>query len=191
MLDRAVGWASMARRPPGTSPSVYTVHTVTAVYLAAFVVGALGVMSALVMDFGHGDGLPFLGLTGLAAALLGAGAGGLVGTWFGLGTAVSAAVAVLCAGALTAGIHGLLLPYLRRQQSNSHRSRASYIGLLGSVTLEIPPGGWGEVSFVDADGNRVFSRAKSDEPNALGKATSVYIADVDAEYVHVVSVPGH
>lgn len=164
-------------------------HTVTAVYLAAFVVGALGVLTALVFDFGHGDGLPFLGLTGLAAALLGGGTGGLIGTWFGLGGVVSGVVALLCAVVLVAVQHGLLLPYLRRQQANSHRGRASYIGLLGTVTLEVPPGGWGEVSFVDADGNRVRSRAKSSEPGALAKSARVYIADVDAEYVHVVSIP--
>ena len=49
--------------------------------------------------------------------------------------------------------------------------------------------GWGEVSFVDSDGNRVRSRAKTAEPAALAKSTPVYIADVDADYVHVVAVP--
>jgi hypothetical protein len=88
-------------------------------------------------------------------------------------------------------LNGLLLPYMRRQQSNSHRGRSSYVGLLGTVTLEVPPGGWGEVSFVDADGNRVFSRAKSDEADALPKATRVYIADIDPDFVHVVAVPEH
>ncbi|MGV9802174.1 hypothetical protein ACWDTP_29420, partial [Mycobacterium sp. NPDC003449] len=87
--------------------------------------------------------------------------------------------------------NGVLLPYLRRQQSNSHKGRSSYIGLLGTVTLEVPAGGWGEVAFVDADGNRVFSRAKSAEPAALAKSTRVYIADIDSDYVHVVAVPEH
>ncbi len=94
-----------------------------------------------------------------------------------------------CAAVLVAALNGLLLPYMRRQQSNSHRGRSSYVGLLGTVTLEVPPGGWGEVSFVDADGNRVFSRAKSDETAALPKATRVYIADIDPDFVHVVAVP--
>ena len=43
----------------------------TALYLAAFAVGALGIVSALFFDFGHGDGLPFLSLTSVSAALLG------------------------------------------------------------------------------------------------------------------------
>jgi hypothetical protein len=100
-------------------------------------------------------------------------------------------VAAGSAVALVAALNGLLLPYLRRQQANSHRSRASYIGLLGTVTLDVPVGGWGEVSFVDADGNRVRSRAKTSEPGALTKSTQIYIADVDADYVHVVAVPEH
>jgi hypothetical protein len=45
---------------------------VTAVYLTVFVIGALRVVSALIAETGHGDGLPFLSLTALAAALLGA-----------------------------------------------------------------------------------------------------------------------
>src|SRR5262245_37018230 len=100
---RHQGDRSRARREP----------TVTAVYLAAFIVGALGVLTALVFDFGHGDGLPFLGLTGLAAALLGGGTGGLIGTWFGLGGVVSGLVALSCGAALVGVQHGVLLPYLR------------------------------------------------------------------------------
>lgn len=162
----------------------------TAIYLAAFVVGAVAVLAALLLaDVGHGDGMPFLSLTGLSVALLGAGTGGLVGTWTHLGAFGSAVLAGACAVVLVFLLNGLLLPYMRRQQSNSHKGRSSYIGLLGTVTLKVPAGGWGEVSFVDADGNRVFSRAKSDEPAALPKSTRVYIADIDADFVHVVAVP--
>ncbi|WP_407667648.1 NfeD family protein [Mycolicibacterium arseniciresistens] len=163
---------------------------VTAVYLAAFVVGAVAVLSALLFaEVGSGDGMPFLSLTGLSAAVLGAGAGGLIGEWAGLPGFGSALVAGGAAIVLVALLQGVLLPYLRRQEANSHRGRSSYIGLLGTVTLEVPPEGWGEVSFVDADGNRVRSKARSDEPAALPKSTQVYIADVDADYVHVVAVP--
>src|ERR671911_86628 len=91
---------------------------VTAVYLAAFVVGAVAVLSALLFaEVGSGDGMPFLSLTGLSAALVAGGA----------------------AIVLVALLQGVLLPYLRRQESNSHRGRSSYIGLLGTVTLEVPP----------------------------------------------------
>jgi membrane protein implicated in regulation of membrane protease activity len=164
----------------------------TAVYVATFVVGGIAVLSALLLtDIGHGDGMPFLSLTSISTALLGAGTGGLVATWAGSTSPVAGVVAAGSAVALVAALNGLLLPYLRRQQANSHRSRASYIGLLGTVTLDVPVGGWGEVSFVDADGNRVRSRAKTSEPGALTKSTQIYIADVDADYVHVVAVPEH
>ncbi|GAB7071940.1 hypothetical protein H7J06_01335 [Mycobacterium hodleri] len=167
----------------------------TAAYLAAFIVGGIAVLSALLLvDVGHGvghDGLPFLSLTGLSAALLGAGAGGLISSWGGLGAVGSGLVAVGAAVALVLLFQGLLLPYLRRQQSNSQKSRTSYIGLLGTVTLDVPVGSWGEVAFVDSDGNRVRARAVTEEPEALVKNTSVYIADVDADYLHVVAVPDH
>jgi hypothetical protein len=162
---------------------------VTALYLAAFAIGALGVLSALFFDFGHGDGLPFLSLTSVSAALLGGGTGGLVAGGSGLGAVGSGVVAALSAVALIAILHVVVMPYIRRQQANSHQGRASYVGLLGTVTLELPAGGWGEVSFVDTGGNRVRARAKSAEPNPLPKSTPVYIADVDADYVHVVAVP--
>ncbi|WP_029112727.1 NfeD family protein [Mycobacterium sp. URHB0044] len=161
----------------------------TVLFLAAFAVGALGVLSALFFDFGHGDGLPFLSLTSMSAALLGAGTGGLVADWSGLGDVGSGVVAALSAVALIAVLHAVVMPYIRRQQANSHQGRASYIGLLGTVTLELPAGGWGEVSFVDTGGNRVRARAKSTETDPLPKATPVYIADVDADYIHVVAVP--
>ncbi|MGE2715692.1 hypothetical protein ACQI4L_16680 [Mycolicibacterium litorale] len=166
----------------------------TTVYLAAFAVGGVAVLATLLLgdvdaDTGAGDGLPFLSLTGVSTALLGAGAGGLVADWAGLGAVTTAVIAVVTGVALIAALNGLLLPYLRRQQANSHHGRASYIGLLGTVTLDVPVDGWGEVSFVDADGNRVRSRAVTEETAALPKSTPVYIADVDADYVHVVAVP--
>ena len=163
----------------------------TAVYLAAFVVGGVAVLSALLLtDLGH-DGMPFLSLTGVSAALLGAGTGGLVSTWAGLPGLGAGAVALVSGAGLVALLHGLLLPYLCNQQSNSQRGRSSYIGLLGTVTLDVPVDGWGEVAFVDADGNRVRSRAISAEAQVLTKSTRVYIADVDADYLHVVAVPEH
>lgn len=162
----------------------------TAIYLAAFIVGAIAVLSALLLaDVGHGDGMPFLSLTSLSVLLLGAGTGGLAGTWLRLSTPVTVAIAGACAVVLVFALNGLLLPYMRRQQANSHKGRTSYIGLLGTVTLEVPADGWGEVSFVDTDGNRVRSRAKSSELGALTKSTQVYIADVDTDFVHVVAVP--
>ncbi|MBB2989917.1 uncharacterized membrane protein YuzA (DUF378 family) [Mycolicibacterium iranicum] len=164
----------------------------TAAYLAAFAVGGVAVLAALLLtdvELGH-DGLPFLSLTSLSAGVLGAGTGGLVATWLGAGTVASAVVAVVVGLVVVGALQGLLLPFLRRQQSNSQRGRASYIGLLGTVTLAVPTDGWGEVAFVDTDGNRVRARAITAEPDTLPKSTPVYIADVDADYVHVVTIPG-
>jgi hypothetical protein len=59
---------------------------------------------------------------------------------------------------------------------------------LGTVTLTIAAEGWGEVSFVDAEGNRVQAKAVSAQPMALTTGTTVYIADVDDQYLHVVTV---
>lgn len=170
----------------------------TAVYVAAFAVGAIALLSALLLaDVGGGndgpagghDGLPFLSLTSLSAAVLGAGTGGLISTWSGLGGLGAGTVALVSAAVLMLVLQGLLLPYLRRQQSNSQRGRSSYVGRLGTVTLDIPAEGWGEVVFADADGNRVRVRAITTEPEGLVKSTPIYVADIDAEYVHVVSVP--
>ena len=161
----------------------------TAVYLAAFAVGAIALLTALLLtDIGH-DGMPFLSLTGVAAVLVGTGAGGLVGSWAGLGAPLAGTVGLATGAALAGILHGVALPYLRRQQSNSQHGRSAYIGLLGTVTLDVPPGGWGEVAFIDPDGNRVRSRAISVEDQTLAKATRVYIADVDADYLHVIAVP--
>lgn len=164
----------------------------TAIYLAAFGVGGVAVLAALLLtdvELGH-DGMPFLSLTSLSAGVLGAGTGGLIATWFGLGPTGSAIVAVVSGLVLIGALQGVLLPLLRRQQSNSQRGRASYVGLLGEVTLDVPTDGWGEVSFVDVDGNRVRARAVTAEPSTLSRSTRVYIADVDADYIHVVSIPG-
>ena len=175
------------------------INAVTAIYLAAFGVGAVAVLTALLLTdvevggdgFGFGpDGLPFLSLTSLAAGLLGFGTGGLIAGWSGLGSLGAGVVAGLSGLVLIAALQGVLLPYLRRQQANSQRSRTSYVGLLGTVTLDIPTDGWGEVAFVDADGNRVRARAVTAEPEALTKDTHVYIADVDPDYLHVVTIPG-
>ncbi|MCV7192304.1 hypothetical protein [Mycolicibacterium brumae] len=157
-----------------------------------FAIGGIAVLVTLLLTDidlgGTHDGLPFLSLTGLSAGLLGAGAGGLVSGWAGLGGLGSGLIAAGSGVALMFALQGLLLPYLRRQEANSHRGRASYIGLLGEVTLDVPADGWGEVSFVDPDGNRVRARAITAEPEALPKSTRIYIADVDSEFVHVVAV---
>ncbi|MGC0362023.1 membrane protein implicated in regulation of membrane protease activity [Rhodococcus sp. 27YEA15] len=164
------------------------------IFTLCFVVGIVALVGAFavgeVADFGggHADGLPFLSLTTLATALFGFGAGGLAAHLIGASTPLAVVVAVVVAGILVAVTRGLLMPYILRQQDNSHIGRTSYQGLLGTVTLTISPADWGEISFVDPDGNRVQAKAVSAQPIALTTGTTVYIADVDDQYLHVVTV---
>lgn len=165
-------------------------------FVVCFVVGLVGIVGSFVVgELGEltggagGDGMPILGPTTIATALFGIGAGGMVAAGFDLGVVSSLLVAVLGGGVLVSLTHGLLLPYLLRQQANSHVGRDSYIGALGTVTLALAHGGWGEVSFTDEDGGRVRARAVTEEPRDLPVGTRVYIADVDSDYVHVVAVP--
>ncbi|MGC7229110.1 hypothetical protein RBA36_22675, partial [Mycobacteroides abscessus subsp. abscessus] len=100
-----------------------------------------------------------LSLTSLSAALTGAGAGVFAASALGVAALPTALIAVVC-GVVLVWVLRVFLAFLRGQQANSHSGRASYIGRLGTVTLELPAGGgWGEVALTDANGNRVRSRA--------------------------------
>lgn len=94
----------------------------TAVYLAALIVGGVAVLSALALtdlDVAGHDGMPFLDV-GRA------------------GRPRRRSCRARQRAALVAALQGVLLPYLRHQQANSHRGRTCYIGLLGRVTLDVP-----------------------------------------------------
>lgn len=167
-------------------------------FVVCFVVGLVAIVGSLVVgELGDlvggvdGDvgGVPILGPTTIATALFGVGAGGLAATGFDLAAAPAWLAAVSGGVVLVALTRGLLLPYLLRQQANSHVGRASYVGALGTVTLALVGDDWGEVSFTDGDGSRVRARAVTAEPGDLPVGTRVYIADVDRDYVHVVAVP--
>ncbi|WP_420750656.1 hypothetical protein [Rhodococcus sp. O3] len=164
-------------------------------YIACLAMGLVGIVGILVggetgSELGDaGDGLPFLNLTTVATALLGIGVGGGTATLLGFGTVAAAVAAACTALVLVVVTRGILLPYLLRQQGNSHTGRLSYIGLTGVVTLSIEPGGWGEIAFTDTEGNRVRSRAVTAEATALPADSRVYIGDVDEQVVHVVSIP--
>lgn len=167
---------------------MFVVFTICFVIGVVALVGAFAVGEVADLGGGHADGLPFLSLTTLATALFGFGAGGVAATLADAPTLVAAIAALALAAVLVVVTRGLLLPYLLEQQDNSHIGRASYSGLLGTVTLTIAAEGWGEVSFVDAEGNRVQAKAVSAQPMALTTGTTVYIADVGDQYLHVVTV---
>ncbi|MFZ2527531.1 MAG: hypothetical protein WAX14_07740 [Rhodococcus sp. (in: high G+C Gram-positive bacteria)] len=162
-------------------------------YIACLAIGLVGIVGTLIVgeigsEFG-GDGLPFLNLTTVATASLGVGVGGGAATLLGFGSVPAAVAAAGTAAIMVLVTRGVLLPYLLRQQGNSHTGRASYLGLTGVVTLTIEPGGWGEITFTDTEGNRVRSRAVSTETAALPANSRVYIGDLDDDVLHVVSIP--
>ncbi|EOM77756.1 hypothetical protein DW322_00760 [Rhodococcus rhodnii] len=167
----------------------------TTLFVACAAVGAIGLVAALLFgDIGEADaefgGIPFVTPTVVATAVFGFGGSGLLCLLVGLPSAVALGIAAVVAVLEVVASRFLLYPYLLRQQDNSHVARTSYIGSLGTVTLAIEPGGWGEVSFVDRGGSRVRARAVTHEPETLGVSTTVYIADVDETSLHVVAVPG-
>ncbi|RDI32636.1 hypothetical protein DEU38_103373 [Rhodococcus sp. AG1013] len=169
----------------------------TTIYLACLAMGLVGIVGTLVVgetgsdvgDTDGGSGLPFLSLTTVATALFGVGVGGSGASVAGGSGLVAALTATAGAIVLVGLTRGVLLPYLLRQQSNSHIGRQAYIGLVGTVTIPIAPGGWGEVAFTDTEGNRVRARAVSAEAVMLPVDARVYIGDIDADNVHVVAVP--
>lgn len=163
-------------------------------FIVCFVVGIVGLLGTFTIgEFseigeGHGEGLPFLSLTTVATALFGFGAGGWISALISVPSPVAAVIGLGVAAALVLATRGLLIPYMIRQQDNSHIGRTSYIGLLGTVTLDVKADGWGEVSFADSEGNRVGARAISSGKVTLPRGVTVYIADVDDNYLHVVPV---
>jgi hypothetical protein len=173
----------------------------TAIYVVCFTIGVVALVGSVVLgEFGGadhhggvgghtGDGVPILSLTTIATGIFGFGAGGWGTDLLGLDEPGPAIAGAVTAVALVLLFRGLLLPYLLRQQSNSHFSRRSFVGLLGRVELAIPLDGWGEIVFTNPDGSRVRAKAKSAEPVALPAASRIYITDVDDEFVHVISVP--
>ncbi|WP_438472884.1 hypothetical protein [Rhodococcus erythropolis] len=167
---------------------MFVVFTICFVIGVVALIGAFAVGEVADLGGGHADVLPFLSLTTLATALFGFGAGGVAATLADAPRLVAVIAALALAAVLVVVTRGLLLPYLLKQQDNSHIGRASYHGLLGTVTLTIAAEGWGEVSFVDAEGNRVQAKAVSAQPMVLTTGTTVYIADVDDQYLHVVTV---
>lgn len=170
----------------------------TTFFLVCFIIGVAALVGTVAVgEFGHadagtdtgtGDGLPFLSLTTLAIALFGVGAGGLAGQ-LALDSDLAAVVLALAAGGGVVFLaRGVLLPFILRQQANSHTGRASYIGRVATVTITIPAGQWGEVEVATPDGGRTRMRAVSAEDGTIAKGARVYISDADKNHLHVVAV---
>lgn len=137
------------------------------------------------------DGPSWMASSVLSAAFAAFGISGLVAIGSGAGGGWSLAIGI--------GV-GLLIGYvvvnfihkpLARQQGNSMLSSTSYVGITAEVTLGIPPGGFGEVSFIDANGARVSRSACLSIPSGadVKRGTSVVIDTVEGHVVSVTTLP--
>ncbi|WP_024795171.1 hypothetical protein [Tomitella biformata] len=165
-----------------------------ALFLITFVVGLAVLIGTAVfgeLEISDADG-PLGGLLSVTSAstlLFGWGASGLVlAAASDLPHPIVALLAIAPAASLLFVFRGLLLPWMARQQSNSHASRTAYIGRTGQVRVAIPADGWGEVTFLDEDGALTAAKAVTAEPAGITIGQEVYIADVDADVVHVVAI---
>jgi hypothetical protein len=114
----------------------------------------------------------------IAAAAVGFGASGFVAAHAGLPVLVSWPVAAAGFLAVGAGIFYAVLRPLARQQYNSVMSRWNYVGRDAVVTLDILPGGTGQVSFRDRQGARVTQTARTDVPDGVARGATVTIVDL-------------
>jgi hypothetical protein len=145
------------------------------------------------VGFGHGievsgdlDSPSWLSFKVIAASMVGFGAFGYVCSSAGLPALVSWPVAGVGFFAVGAGTYFLVLKPLARQQYNSLMSRYSYVGRDATVTLDIIPGGTGQVTFRDRQGARVVQTATSHLGHAVAKGAQVRIVDLvqDGVVVH-------
>jgi membrane protein implicated in regulation of membrane protease activity len=114
----------------------------------------------------------------LAASAVGFGAAGFTAAALGLPPALSWSAAIAGFLAVGSATYSWILKPLARQQYNSLLSRYSHVGRDAVVTLEILPGGWGQVTFRDRQGARVTQTARSDLPEAVRTGAAVKIVDV-------------
>jgi hypothetical protein len=121
----------------------------------------------------------------LAASLVGFGAFGFVATQAKLPLGFDWIVAGIGFFAVGCGTFFLVLRPLANQQSNSLIGRSSYIGRIGTVELQIPHNGIGQVVFSDQNGARVVQSAVSADGQALPRQASVVIIDVAKDGVVV------
>lgn len=165
-----------------------------ALFLIAFVVGLAVLIGTAIfgeLEIGDGDGLfgGLLSITAIATFLFGWGAAGLLLSAAGdLPDVFVALLALLPAAGLVGVFRGLLLPWMARQQSNSHGGRETYIGRTGHARIAIPADGWGEVVFLDEAGALTAAKAVTAEPDGIAAGQEIYIAEVEDDVVHVVAI---
>lgn len=157
------------------------------VFALCAVIGVLVLIASLVlgdMDFGGADvdaaGLPWLSAPALAAAV---GVFGVVGWPLSVGTDLDVPVVVGIAAAAGIGAYGLLMAVLRsmrRAQTGTVVGLSAAVGTIGELSMAIPAGGWGQVSYVDSESVRSVTTAILVDPDAAAAAgDQVLIVDVE------------
>jgi hypothetical protein len=114
----------------------------------------------------------------IAASMVGFGAAGVIAGSLGLPDVLSWPLAATGFLAVGAGTYWVILKPLAAQQYNSLMSRYNYVGQDAVVTLDILPGGTGQVTFRDRQGARVTQTASSDLKEAVPKGVTVQIIDL-------------
>jgi hypothetical protein len=152
--------------------------------ILSLVIGEIGDLIGGDIHHSGSDGPGWASPTVVAGALTGYGLTGFIavrsgwhGAWAFL---LGAAVAIAVAAAL-----GFLLRTMARQQANSQVSRESYLDLTAVVTISIPPGGKGEVRFLDRNGVVVTKPAASTWSQVMPVGTEANIKRVLADHVVV------
>ncbi len=161
------------------------------VFAVCAVVGVLVLIASLILgDFEVGGvevgspdaGLPWLSAPALAAAV---GVFGVVGWPLSAGTSLStpAVVGVAAASGLAAyGLLMLVLRAMRRAQSGTVAGLRAAVGTIGELSMEIQAGGWGRVSYVDADSVRAVTTAILVDRGAAARVgEQVLIVDVEGD----------
>lgn len=155
------------------------------------VVGILVLIASLILgDFeiggvevGSADaGLPWLSAPALAAAV---GVFGVVGWPLSAGTSLSMPVVVGVAAASGVAAYGLLMLVLRamrRAQTGTVAGLRAAVGTIGELSMEIPAGGWGRVSYIDSESVRATTTAVLVDSGASAPdGQQVLIVDVDGD----------
>ncbi|NMD54088.1 MULTISPECIES: NfeD family protein [Tsukamurella] len=161
------------------------------VFAVCAVVGILVLIASLILgdfevggvELGSADaGLPWLSAPALAAAV---GVFGVVGWPLSAGTSLSTPIVVGAAAASGAAAYGLLMVVLRamrRAQTGTVAGLRAAVGTIGRLSMEIPTGGWGRVSYIDSESVRATTTAVLVDPHASAPdGQQVLIVDVDGD----------
>lgn len=130
-------------------------------------------------DGNGADGPSWVSITLISVALTGLGAVGLLCLGFGLNPTVSALIAVASGIVFAVLVRQFVIMPLMRQQANTSISQTSYVGTVGSVSLDIAAGSVGEVRIVDHNGALVAMPARASEAGvSFKRGESVVVDDV-------------